>query len=220
VASFLHLHQVRPEAWAEDEVRQQHLEALFAFGEWACFALMWRPADEAAGLVERCSTCYVGEGRAARAFRQGAQEKCPNCYGTTFEGGYRARVIRPAIFTDRVADSQDAPRGTLVTDQVTVETTIDFTFHRGDYVFRASGERYQGDEKNAVVVRSGFDNPDQAIAVAGSISQARLEDKASVAYLIPPTPEVLATVLRRPVSEHLPADLSAYEVTDRGPTLL
>lgn len=219
MAEFLHLTQVRREDWAEAEVRQSHKEALFAFGEWAIFVLMWRPADEDAGLVGRCLTCYVGEGRSARAFRQGARDKCPDCFGSTFEGGYRARVIRPALFTDRALDTADSPRGALVTDTVTIETTDDFTFHHGDYVLRAGRSRYRGDQKNAVTVRTGFVNPDPGRAIAGSIASAKLEDRNSVAYLIPPTEEVVETLLRRPLTEHLPADLAEHEVTDRGPLL-
>lgn len=196
------------------------MEALFSFGEWAIYVLLWRTHDEQSGLVKRCQVCFVGEGRSAAAYRQGSKMKCPDCFGTTFEGGYRARVIRPTLFTDRVTDTIDAARGTLVTDTVTAETTGDFTFHHGDYIFRAGGSRYQAEQKNTVTIRSGFGNPDSVDSIAGTISVARLEDIDTVAWTIPPDQATVEQILRRPVTEHLPADLAAYEVVNRGPLIL
>lgn len=213
--------EARRQPYAEAQFRDHsHDAALFKFGEWAMFVLMWRPQDEVAGRVTRCSICYEGEGRAARAYKQGAREKCPSCFGTTFEGGYRARVIRPALFTDHVRDSSDGPRGALATDSLTVDTTSDFTFHHGDYIFRAGNGRYQAEEKGVVTIRSGFGNPDDLRSVAGTIAVSRLEDPASVVWMIPPEQTVVETILRRPISEHLPPDLHSFEVTDRGPVLL
>lgn len=210
-------HLSQPQGWAEDQVRQHHLEALYAFGEYAMFVLMWRSRDFDAGLVGKCTVCQID--RIAQAYQQADQWKCESCFGTTFEGGYRARIIRPAIFTDRVTDTTDeAPRGALHTDTVTIETTEDFTLRHGDFAFRYGDLRYQTEEKGVVVVRSGFDYPDDQRSIAGTISSARLEAHSAMAYTLPPDGDTLDEALRGHlvVTAHLPPDLAALEEI-RGP---
>lgn len=182
--------------WSSDWVVAQHVEALWLYGEMCLFTMMWRPQDEEAGLVQRCSVCYVTS-RSAQAFNQPPSKKgCSNCYGTTFEGGIRAQVIRPAIFSDRNTDTSDTPQGTVVQDSLQVETTGDFDFLRGDYIFRADGSRYQAEEKGEGVLRTGFGTPLTRDSFRGSIPVARLEDPTAVAFTIPPLdPRVLAVWL-------------------------
>lgn len=214
-------HLTKQQGWAEDQARQHHEEALYAYGEYAMYFLMWHILDFERGLVGKCTECVLGAGRAAEAYGQGDKRKCPVCFGTTFEGGYRARLIRPSLFTDMNPDTTDeAPRGGVTADSVTIETTSDFTMHHGDYVVRYGNRRYQTEEKAIVVVRSGFDFPGAERSIAGAISSARLEDeKASVAYIIPPTDtDEINLILRGPdvTTAHLPPEMAAYEDI-RGP---
>ena len=172
--------------WANDWVVAQHVEALWLYGENCVFTMLWRPQDEQAGRVGRCTHCYTND-RAAKAFKQPPSKKgCEFCYGTTFEGGIRAQIIRPAIFADRNSEMSDVQQGTVTTDSLQVETTPDFTFHRGDYIFRGDGTRYQAEELGEGVLRTGFGLPLSANSFRGSIPIARLEDLTSVAYTIPP----------------------------------
>jgi hypothetical protein len=77
-----------PQRWAVDQERQRHLQALYTVGEWTMFCLMWNLEDFQNGLVTRCSVCY---NRSSQAYKQGERNKCPDCFGTTFEGGFRAQ---------------------------------------------------------------------------------------------------------------------------------
>jgi len=185
-----------PQQWASDLVVAQHEEALWTYGENCLFTLMWRATDFAKGLVERCSICYVGD-RGAKAFRQPPSKKgCDGCYGTTFEGGFREQVVRPAIFSDRNVEEDDSERGTFATDSLQVETTGDFAFRNGDYIFRLDGSRYQAEEKGEGILRTGFATPNSIDSFRGGIPVARLEDDTAVAFVIPlPEDQTLETLL-------------------------
>jgi Zn-finger nucleic acid-binding protein len=220
VADAQPFHFTNRQPFAEATIRRHHHETLYAYGEYAIFVALWHAEDFDLGLVGRCPVCYASS-RVAQAYGQGERNRCPSCFGTTFEGGYRLKVIRPAIFTDRVTDTADTPRGSVMTDQVTIETTEDFTFRHGDYVIRRGNIRYSTEEKGIVVVRSGFGEPQDPDSIAGTISSARLEDRVtSPAYLVPPTsPADVEAILNRPVREHLPPDLSVFEDI-RGPVFV
>lgn len=185
--------------WAGNLVQAQHEEALYAFGELAIFTMMWRPIDFENGLVGHCTVCYDGpSARQAAAFKQPTRKECPDCFGTTYEGGYRAQIIRPTIIADRTAEMTDVPRGTVTIDTLSFETTSDFVLHKGDYLFRFDNTRFQCEEKAEAVIRDGFGPPVSDESFAGP-STAHLEDQTSVAYLIPPLdPVAIQTVLGIP----------------------
>jgi hypothetical protein len=184
------------QAWATGAVQEQNEEALYAFGELALFTLMWRPKDHEAGLVARCSTCFTGaQSRQAEAFKQPTRRECPDCFGTTFEGGFRAQIIRPALWADRNAEDTDQHRGVVVSETLNLETTGDFTLRKNDYVFRFDNTRYQVEAKTEVVLRTGFHSPETIQSFAGQTT-ARRENEGTVAFLIPPTdPELVGDVL-------------------------
>lgn len=211
------------EGWARNQVRDSHLEALNLMGEYSMFTLLWWAKDYEKGLVALCPTCTLSDsvlGRISRAYEQPIREKCPDCYGTHFAGGVRAQIVRPALWTDSNTDTEHTPRGEVTTDSMVIETTEDFSFRHGDYIFRATGDRYQGQEINPAWIRSGFDVPDTQKSVAGQIDQARLEDsKASVAYIIPPTQDRLSQILRVAPGTHFPPDFSDVEVIN-GPLVV
>lgn len=181
--------------WAGDQVQGSHDEALYAFGELALFTLMWRTMDFKDGLVDRCSTCFEGPAsRAAAAFKQPSVNECPDCFGSTFEGGFRAQIVRPTIVADRDAEVTDQARGVVRLDTLRFETTSDFTLHKGDYIFRYDNTRFQCEEKDEGVVRTGFGPPNRADSFVGS-STGHLEEETSVAYRIPPDPATLDAML-------------------------
>jgi hypothetical protein len=87
--------------WAIEQERYRHNQALYSVGEMVMFVLMWHVEDHLKGYVRRCPRCFNGDdARAAKVYEQSTVNKCPMCYGTTFEGGVRAKIIRPAIITD------------------------------------------------------------------------------------------------------------------------
>lgn len=202
--------------WAAHLVEAQHEEALYLVGELVLFTLMWRPADYEAGRVDRCSVCFNGvKSRQAAAFEQPTKRECPKCFGTTFEGGFRAQIVRPALFADRNSEMRDEARGTVVTDTIRIETTGDFTLHKDDYVFRADNTRFQAEEKNEDVMRSGFGNPASGDSLAGSTT-LHMEETTSVAFLIPPTtPQALRALLGH-YGPFLVEDLTASDIVAPG----
>lgn len=197
--------------WAITQEIQRHDQALFTIGEYAVFALMWHEQDFTAGRVGRCSSCYLAQGRIAAAYGQGDKALCLDCYGTTFEGGLRALIYRPALFTEVDEDESKTARGIARVAGLNVESTQDFRILHGDYVFRANGHRYQLRVPERTTLRTGFGHPFQTSTSIGyNTGRAALEDvNTSVAYKIPPTATTLKAVLG--LAQYVPFDFSAYE---------
>jgi hypothetical protein len=188
--------------WAVQQEIYRHDQAMYAVGESAMFVLMWTVEDHQAGYVSRCQRCFLGDDLAARTaavYQQATQNKCPECYGTTFMGGVRAKIVRPAIFTDSDDEEKRGAKGVTHPQNVSIESTNDFRFRAGDYVFRVDGSRWQLTTPTRVTLRTGFDHPTQK---GDSIGYARamgsLEDETSVAYIIPPNGDTLSQILQSP----------------------
>lgn len=212
-------HSVKPyyvrdtQNWAVEQEHMRHDQALYSIGEWVMFTLMWHVLDHEAGLVDRCADCYLSRGKISEAYGQGDQNKCPTCFGTTFQGGIRAQIIRPAIFTDTDEEERDGRRGTERSQTVAIESTHDFRVRSGDYAFRADGTRWYLRHPNSVRVRTGFGYPSQeATNLTLNFATASLEDKTSVAHLIPPAAPALRALLGRNVSIKVPTDFTAVEI--------
>lgn len=197
--------------WAVEQERMRHAEALYQLGELAFFALMWHLDDFTSGLVDRCPTCYTTQGKIADAYGQGDRYKCPDCFGTTFRGGYKALIIRPAIFSDVDKDIRGQARGVTNTDEVDVESTPDFRVRTSDYVFRATGDRLYLRVPARVTIRTGFSVPWQTTEGVGyTHAKAVIEDPTDVSYTIPPDNDRVKEILTRVA--RLPYDMSKYEV--------
>jgi hypothetical protein len=202
--------------WAISEERRRHVQALWQFGELAVFCLMWTAADHAAGLVGRCQRCFTSlsrstEDRISASYGQGNQYACTDCFGTQFEGGYRALIVRPAIFNDMDKGQTRSSKGVVQPGTLGIETTPDFRVRAGDYCFRSDGDRFQLRQPKRTTLRTGFATPWQAdAAIDYNQLNAALEDPASVAYQIPPAASELARVLG--TYTRLPADFSWFEV--------
>lgn len=205
--------------WATEQERLRHNEALYWVGEWAIFFLMWTEIDFADDLVGRCQRCYSDTGgvgqRIAEVYSQPTINKCPDCFGTTFEGGFRARIVRPAIFADADETERQASRGTMHPVSTTVESTTDFRMREGDFTIRADNTRWRTSTPQRVMLRTGFGHPDQrGSSITYNSAPVKLEDHTSVAYLLP-APNV-GPLLR--VQSHVPMDFSTFELL-RGPLL-
>jgi hypothetical protein len=204
---------------AEQVVQRQHSDALWAMGEAVMFVLWWGVRDFDAGLVERCALCWTGS-RHAEAWGQPERGNCPDCFGTGFEGGFRAKVIRPAILSDRTTDENYTSRGQLLTDAITAETTTDIYVRHGDVLIRSDNSRYSCSEMDQVVIRSGFAVADTEGTVSGTIQSANRLPRDDSGYLVPPLhDDQVSAILRTPfVGRHTPPDVTAYEVV-RGPLI-
>lgn len=189
--------------WAVTQENYRHDQAMYSIGEQAYFLLMWRVEDHLKGYVRHCPRCYDNNdpllARASNALNQPTQNKCPMCYGTTFEGGVRAKIIRPAVFTDTDDQEVSGEHGTTYPQTLSVESTSDFRFRNGDYVIRADGSRWQLAAPTRVTVRTGFGHPSQGEDSIGySAGMATLEDQTSVVWMIPPSNDDVKIYLQAP----------------------
>jgi hypothetical protein len=164
------------------------------------FLLMWKVEDYKHGYVRHCPRCYASTNdtisRNTAAYQQPTQNRCPMCYGTTFEGGIRAKIIRPALVTDTDDTEQISQRGVVYPQHIMVESTSDFRFRAGDYLLRADGSRWQLSAPTRVTVRTGYGHPTQANDSIGyATGAATLEDVTNVVWIIPPNTEELKGML-------------------------
>lgn len=192
-----------------------HEEALWRFGEYTIFVLMWTLADLNAGRTTRCTTCFTSND-ITEVYNQPTKRRCPDCYGTTFEGGYRARIVRPGIWEASDTESDESRRGQINTGSATVQTTMDFHWHSGDYAIRADNSRWQVGSLQSELLDTGFEPSTARTALAYTV-RATLEDPSSVAYDIPPTSPADVALLARRLDRapHLFADIEDV----RGPLL-
>lgn len=199
------------QAWAIEQERRRHNEALYQYGESTMFCLMWHILDFNDGLVGRCPTCYESAGEVADVYGQPSKNKCPDCFGTSFEGGFKAIIVRPAIFSDSDESENLTKRGLVHPQKLSIDSTPDFRIRTGDYCFRATGERYYLRAPERVTVRSGFGEPSQiSAAIAYNHANAAEEDPTSVAYKIPPRNDEIAMILGQ--RSRVPRNWSRYEV--------
>lgn len=203
--------------WAVDQMRYRHDQALYRLGEYSIFYLMWSLLDLEAGLVTRCATCYGTPGTiqnaVATVYQQPKINKCPDCFGTTFEGGYRARIVRPSMWADNDESEKLDKRGVVHPESVGVETTWDFRMREGDYIIRADGSRWRlPASPRRTTLRTGYDHPDQKHnSITYAQIQARFEEPGTVAYLLTPTDKVtIHTVLTQ--RSYTPQSFPAIEL--------
>lgn len=190
----------------------RHVQALYFIGEWVFLILIWHQLDFERGLVGRCSRCWGGgtTTRVAEVYKQPTQNECPVCFGTTFEGGYRARIVRPAIVADVEETERQDRKGSMHPATVTFETTYDFRCRPGDFVIRRDGSRWRVRSADRLQVRTGHLHPSQADTAVAYRLPAELEERSTVAYKIPPTGESEpARILGQPM--RFPGDFSAFE---------
>lgn len=206
-------HLTQPQGYAVAQERKRHDEALYAMGEYAAFVLLWNAQDHQRGLVGYCPTCYLSRDT-AKHFHQPSKNRCPDCLGTTFEGGYRALIIRHALFSDTVEDTRAGKRGEVERQGTTVQSTSDFRMRSGDLVLRADASRWRltGGGQSAAF-QTGFGHIGHPEGSAGyNYGQVVKEEETSVAFEIPFDPTLLA------VDSHVPVDMTPFE-TVRGPLL-
>lgn len=178
-----------------DQERGRHDQVLWSMGEYVAFVLLWRIRDFEIGRVDRCSRCYLSQGAIADTYGQAAQENCPNCFGTSFEGGYRAIIVRPVLWNYTEDAEAQAPRGAVFRATAQFQTTSDFDYFNGDYLFRADNTRWQLRADSPTYAVTGFESQSPSRNVVGQLGTATKEDESSVAYLMPPTAVDLAVYL-------------------------
>jgi hypothetical protein len=206
-----------PQDWAIDQERYRHDQALYSLGEYSIFYLMWALLDFEAGLVARCMRCYGTTGsvedRKSRVYNQPTINRCPDCFGTTFEGGFRARIVRPALWADNDEAEKLDRKGVVHPETVNLESTWDFRMRQGDYIIRADGSRWRlPSSPRRTTLRSGYDHPSQKdTSITYAQMQARLEEEGTVAYDLLPTSKIgIHTLLTQ--GSDFPRDFSTFEI--------
>jgi|tagenome__1003787_1003787.scaffolds.fasta_scaffold20951591_2 hypothetical protein len=181
----------QPQDWALQQEQMRHVQAIYWVGEPALFLLLWKVEDFEAGYVGRCPRCRVTDGsvdaRIEKVYKQPVQAQCPWCFGTSFDGGVRSKVVRPTIFNDSNEAERKSARGVTYPEATVVETTNDFRARQGDFVCRQDGSRWQLSTPNGIQLRTGFLHPNQTDTGLGYATiPATREDRSSVAFQIPP----------------------------------
>lgn len=211
---------VDPNAYAIEQERWRHDSALYSYGEYAMFVLLWHVEHLEAGLVARCPRCFGGsvvDPVVADAYKQPVNRKCPVCFGTTFEGGYRARIVRPSAWDFTVPDDRDDARGQFEMASASIQSTSDFRLRHGDYIFRSDGARWRNTSTGTNHLRTGFQYPGSGFTELGfNYTQVMLVDPSDVAYDMPPTKTELATM--NVAHAHIPLAFPELEEI-RGPLL-
>lgn len=204
--------------YAVAQERFRHDQAMGEYGEYSMFLLMWNRMDFDAGLVEECMRCVSPLGRIADVYQQPSDSKCPECFGTRYEGGFKARLVRPALWDMGEDVENDGQRGTTVNQTASVQTTADFRLRAYDYIFRADGSRWQMRTLGSNRLHTGFGTIARTDVIGYNFGTVNREDEGSVAYLIPPDAAGLAALLDVEHA-HYPLDFSAAEVI-RAPILI
>lgn len=211
------VHKVMPyyirerQDWAIEQERRRHNQALWYVGENTMFVLMWHLEDFQSQLVNRCPTCYESQGMIAEIYGQTDEYKCPDCFGTTFEGGFKAIIVRPAIFSDSDEGETKHSRGVIHPNDLSIDSTPDFRVRTGDYCFRQNGDRFFLRVPERITLRTGFGDPSQGgTAIAYNHANAAQEDPSNVSYMIPPATDEVAAILSR--MSRIPRPWNSFEV--------
>lgn len=204
------------EGWATEQVQARHNGVLWRIGEYSIFVLLWRIEDFENGLVARCPECITSMGDVADVYNQSTLTRCPTCYGTTFEGGFKARIVRPALWDFSETTNRVEAHGEVERANAAVQSTNDFAMRTGDYIIRADGTRWRVQSLSTNHLHTGFGFPGRSETVVGfNYGTVILQDEASNAYSVqlPADPSFLD--VRNPRSTQ---DFTRFEEV-RGPIL-
>lgn len=172
-------------AYATQQERMRHDDAVLWYGEMTVFILWWSTLDFHNGLVDRCSTCFKPLLDIAEVYQQAPKIKCPNCYGTTFEGGFRALLYRPALWDHYQADQDLQRRGLTTSQTANVQPTTDFQMRDNDCAIRGDNTRWRITQPKQTELATGFGTKASWPNVLTSVIEAHLEDTSSVVYTVP-----------------------------------
>lgn len=201
-----------PEDWAVNNLRSSHDDALGLFGEYAIFVMLWHVEDHDEGLVDRCPTCVLPYGRIGEVFGQPSDADCDDCLGTGFEGGYRAKIIRPSVWDFSEETQADSRRGEVHRQTAAVQSTSDFRLKTGDFAIRADNTRYRVRSIVNDRLITGYEHPTrQNTSVGFNYSQLVRDDETSVVYKVPPLTQAELNTLLNPVTPRWPVDYTGDE---------
>lgn len=199
-------------AITQEQIHQD--EAVLAFGERSIFVLWWSIYDFRAGVVDRCPVCFDDPDGIAATYGQPTTSRCADCYGTTFEGGVRAILYRPALWSTSSGPEGPQKRGIITAGSATIQTVSTFTMRDGDMIVRGDGTRWRADGAQFSEFVTGYAFEGDTPKVMRSNLQVTLMDQSSVGELLAVDMAPLAEAGWNPsvsISSH-PADLIVGEV--------
>jgi hypothetical protein len=190
----------------------RHDDALAFFAEMSALVLLWSIEDFNEGRVAHCPACYLSLGKVADAYKQPGRHLCPTCYGTTFEGGYRALVYRPVMWAPVEQTDDIARHGHVKITSADVQTTSDVQMRDGDYIVRLDGSRWKISQPTGQEITTGF-GPSFDQKTRSSF-RANMEAPTSAAFLVPVDFLVMKTTGWKPYmiyptgSDHTPGPIA------------
>ena len=119
------------EPYAIRLARQSIRDSLMSHGEECILLHMFHPNEVQDDLrYPRCPVCFDD------LYSQGAKYDCPNCYGTTFDGGVKDVFRAWAIFTDANDEETFGKRGVWHPVASSIQTEHIPDLWQRDYVVR------------------------------------------------------------------------------------
>lgn len=162
--------------WAEVDQQRFHSEALQWFGEQIIVRQLWRAEDAALGLVGYCQQCQDSpnpaspspsvQSRVSSVYRQSGNSYCPNCFGTTFDGGFKTTCYHLYMLAaDTPQMRANLSTGQFWRDNPTVQMSWFPEIRVGDLLVRvsawdgdnptATGDRFEVSTVSVQSVRTG-----------------------------------------------------------------
>ena len=177
----------RPQHYAVAQEILRHDDAVHWFGEMTAFILWWKVIDFTNGLVGRCPRCYGDneDSIITEAFNQPTQADCPECFGTTFEGGYKEIVYAPAIWSPRQEASDQIGRtGETVVRSAEVQPVSIVQLRDNDTAVRFNDSRWRLSSPSADELSTGFGFHGLPDEILRSSIMANLQDRTAVDYRV------------------------------------
>jgi hypothetical protein len=186
------------EPWAINQLRRNVRESLQSHGEEVIGLRMFH-AGIAGDDVPRCH-CFDD------VYKQSSEYKCPDCYGTTYQGGVRQVLRLWAMFTDSDWDERKDKRGQYLPEQKQVQIEGDLQLIQNDYLIRVKkwskdhrplelGSRYVLGRTSHDSLRTGNQYGQTDADLVGHKSPVSALDPSHPIYLFPvpdfPVPSVI-----------------------------
>lgn len=175
------LHNQHPYSLTQEQLR--HDDAVHWYGEMTAFILWWSVIDFESGDVERCSVCYTPLGDVADVYKQSPESKCSGCFGTTFEGGFRAIVYRPALWSFSEGAEEVRRRGFTSSASCNIQTVSGIRIRDNDIAVRSDGTRWRLDAPRVKLITTGFGPNSVRNDLIGSVVTGNLDDETMPSYL-------------------------------------
>lgn len=216
-----------PDFFSISQERMAHDEAVYAYGEYAFFALLWNAIDYSQGLVGHCPQCYSTNDGISEVYNQPSFAACNLCYGTLFFlphdpatgfggvqhlGGLKALIVRPCMWNPTDESQKLTGTGEVITSTSTLQSISDFRMRTADIILKADGTRWRVATHNTDSIISGFQSANDVRAMIGyNYGSVVRQDESMPCFLIPPTVAEQVNILDTSTIPNYPLSFSAYE---------